>query len=181
MSHLTTPVPQVASVSSSLHRHFRQRHGLHQPLRRGLLPVAIATLLTFVSSAAALAAPTAPAARPSAAFSFTASQVKSGAPVQFSYRTANLPSGSEVYLEQQSGPSWAYVEPLRPGNRVATAPALPAGDFVYRVQVLHAGHVVTLSPARHLTVSQTAPPSSGCTVCDWVTAAAAVLGLIIDF
>jgi hypothetical protein len=144
---------------------------------RKLLVLALTTGAVVLASAGAAATTTppaatppaaAPAATPAASLSFPRREVVSGARPRLRYTTSNLPPGSRLFLQLRYGtpPAWTYVQTLKAPAGAVTLPGLPAGLYLFRINVLDGVTTVTTTPGRYLTVVPAAA-SSGCGICQF--------------
>jgi len=96
-------------------------------VKRGLAVLAAGACLVVAGLPGAAMASAATSA--SAKFEFIDATITPGTTPQFIYTVRNLPAGSVIELQRQSGSSqaWKNVERLNSGNTYATAPALAPG------------------------------------------------------
>ncbi len=102
----------------------------------------------------------------SAKFEFIEATITPGTTPQFIYTVRNLPAGSVIELQRQSGSSqaWKNVERLNSATTYATAPALAPGLYGFRVLLTDQHRTVFATSPQTLTV---VPGSSGsnCELC----------------
>ncbi len=137
-----------------------------------------------LAAVVALAAPgtahAATGAGPSASLAFAAGSVSSGTQPAVTFVTADLPTGSDIYLQRESGTGqWQSIGRTSAEAGTVRLPAEPAAQYWYRILVARGGATIVTSAPAGLTVTGaqgTAPSSSGCSSCD---AAGAVLPWLV--
>ena len=111
--------------------------------------VALCLAMTGVSCLAAAASAL---AKPAVSFAFASNKVSADHPVSVSYSSSGLPAGSSLYLQRQEGTAraWKDVEKLKGTAGTETAPGVPAGKYVYRIQARQSMKVVAVSASKVL-------------------------------
>lgn len=118
----------------------------------GAAVAAVAVVSVFAPGwAAAAGALKAAATKPSATLSFAQAKIKAGTAPVVLYKTAGLPSGALIYLQQESASShsWKSILHLTAPSGKVTAPAVKIGWYEYRIHATkNSKTIVNSTPSR---------------------------------
>jgi hypothetical protein len=132
--------------------------------------VVICGLLVAAIALFAVSGP-AQAATPTASLSITSGSISAGTQPVITYITSGVPAGAVIYLQLSSGSSqhWQDVGRIGADSGSVRAPADPAGQWSYRIQVAQGNTTVATSAASTVTVTasagHTSTSKSSCTAC----------------
>jgi hypothetical protein len=154
---------------------------------RAFIPLVAAALGVIVVAAPGTAQA---ASTPAASVVLARHHIVSGTRPGLTYLTAGLPAGSVTYLEvRRAGAGHGWADDRRLGTAgTVTAPAIPAGVYLFRVVAIRAGHTVvassgtrlTVAPARHSKPAGAPAPGSSPSSYAWLgQAALLVLGFLL--
>ena len=125
---------------------------------------AIASLCLAVIGVSCLATAASASAKPAVSFAFASNKVSAEHPISISYSSSGLPTGSSLFLQRQEGTAhaWKDVEKLNGAAGTETAPGVPIGKYLYRIQVRQNTKAVAVSPSKVLYAYGTVPLASLC-------------------
>jgi hypothetical protein len=109
-------------------------------------------LLTALVAGTIIPATVAEAATPTVALTFQPARVSANTTLHLAVKSANLPTGTVLYLQRQFGTDHIFknVKQLTVRNGTTTAPAVAMGRYVYRIRAMRNTTVVARSANRTL-------------------------------
>jgi len=177
MSSVTEPLPFVPSKTSPTEIDYFSCYskkymasqtrapvyfkGYHRMFRRGF--AGAITLFVFMGASFIVPVTVGAAPRFHATFAIPNDRINASNPFAISFSTTNVPRGARIFLQREFGTAkvWKSVTSLHGRSGAATAPGVPLGQYLYRVDIV-VGRASSASSPKPLYAYGTVPFQTVC-------------------